>query len=112
MIVVLVIKGPGLYYEQAFTGSVQVVAQLVDHGVSVDIKNKKQQTPLHLVVLGRRMERQTSSRILNSRNEVINFLIEKGAAVNAMDVNDKTALDIAAELGYSDAASILNIGKP
>lgn len=105
-------QGPRSLLRAAVTDSVHIVAQLVDHGVSVDAKNNKQQTPLHLAVLSKRMELQTSSGILNSRNEVIKFLIEKGADVNAVDVNSKNALDIATELGYSDAASILNIGKP
>lgn len=104
-------QGPRSLLRAVVTDSVHVVAQLVDHGVSVDAKNNKQQTLLHLAVLSKRMERQTSSGIFNSRNEVINFLIERGADVHAVDINGKNALDIATELGYSDAASILNIGK-
>lgn len=105
-------QGPRSLLRAAVTDSVQVVAQLVDHGVNVNARNNKQQTPLHLAVLSKQMERQTSGDTLSSRNEVINFLIEKGADINAMDVNGKNAFNIATELGYFDAASILNIGKP
>lgn len=104
-------QGPRSLLRAASMDSVQVVAQLVAHGVSVDVKNSKQQTLLHLAVLGKRMERQTSHGVSNSRNEVIKFLIEKGVDVNAVDAYGKTALDLAMQLGYSDAAEILILWK-
>ena len=91
--------------------SVQVVAQLVDHGVSVNVKNNKQQTPLHLAVLAKRMERPTPSGVLNPRNEVIKFLIEKSARVNATDATGKTVFGSATELGHSDIVEIFDTKK-
>ncbi|KAL9018607.1 MAG: hypothetical protein Q9185_004123 [Variospora sp. 1 TL-2023] len=89
--------------------SVEAVLHLLDHGVDLKVKNTKQRNLLHLAVLSKRMERQTqtSSGVLNSRNELIKLLVEKGVDVNAVDTSGKTALDIAMELGYSDAADIL-----
>lgn len=101
-------QGPRSLIRAAVMDSVQVVSQLIDHGVRTNVKNRNQQTSLHLTVLSKRMERQVFSGVLNSRNEVIKLLIEKGADVNAVDANGKTALDIAIELGYSDAAEIFN----
>ncbi|KAL9129299.1 MAG: hypothetical protein Q9217_002209 [Psora testacea] len=91
-------QGPRSLLRAAITESIQVVTRLVDHGVIVNVKNKKKQTPMHLAVLGKRMERQTPSSVLHSRNEVIKFLIKKGADVKAVDANGQTAFDYATEL--------------
>ncbi|KAI4268394.1 MAG: hypothetical protein L6R35_006770 [Caloplaca aegaea] len=100
-------QGPRSLLRAVVLNSVEAVVQLLDHGVDLKVKNKKQQNPLHLAVLAKRMERQTPSGVLNSRNEVIKLLVEKGADGNVGDASGKSALDIAVELGYFDAADFL-----
>ena len=100
-------QGPISMFRAAVMDPVHVIARLIDHGVSVDVKNSKQQTPLHLAVLSKKVERQSPLGVLYSRNEVIKLLIDKGAKVNAVDANGKTAHVIASELGYSDAVEML-----
>ncbi|KAL8651576.1 MAG: hypothetical protein Q9210_003175 [Variospora velana] len=81
-------QGPSSLLRAVVRDSVEAVVQLLDHGVDLRVKNKKQQNPLHLAVLAKKME-------------------QKGADGNAVDASGKTALDNAVELGYSDAADIL-----
>ena len=100
-------QGPRSLLRAVVRDPVQVAAQLLDHGVPIELKNNKQQNLLHLAVLGKKWERQTLNGVLNSRNEVIKLLIEKGADASATDASGRTALDISKELGYSDAADIL-----
>ena len=101
-------QGPRSLLQASLLDSAQVVAQLIEHGVSPNTQNIKRQTALHMAVLGKRMEGQTK----NCRNDVIKLLIEKGAVINAMDAEGKNAFDIAKELGYSDVIEIFNGQKP
>ncbi|KAI4277941.1 MAG: hypothetical protein L6R35_006115 [Caloplaca aegaea] len=100
-------QGPRSLLRAVVLNSVGAVIQILDHGVDLKVKNKKQQNLLHLAVLSKRIERQTPSGVSNSRNKVIKLLVEKGVDGNAMDTSGKTAFDIAVELGYPDAADIL-----
>lgn len=97
-------QGPRSFLQASLLDPVQVVAQLIDHGVRPDVQNTQRRTALHMAVLGKKFERQTT----HSRNEVIKLLINKGIDVNAVDAQGKTAFDIATELDYLDVVAILN----
>ncbi|KAL8801153.1 MAG: hypothetical protein Q9182_004658 [Xanthomendoza sp. 2 TL-2023] len=86
-------QGPRSLLRAVLMDSVQVVAQLLDYGVPIEVKNTKQQNLLHLAVLGKKWERQTLNGVLNSRNEVIKLLIEKGADVSATDAKSQKTID-------------------
>ncbi len=70
-------QGPKSLLRASVRHSPGVVAQLIDHGVSLDVKNRKRQTPLHLAVLSKRIETQTPGGVLRTRNGVIQLLIER-----------------------------------
>lgn len=102
-----IVQGPKSLLQASLMDPVQVVAQLIDHGVRADVRNTKRQTTLHMAVLGKRMKRQT----MDSRNDVIKYLIGKGGDISAVDVEGKTALDMAMELGYLDVVEIFDAQK-
>lgn len=92
-------QGPESLLTACQNDSVDVVSRLLDHGVSVNVRNAKQQTPLHIAVIGKDKS--------YFRNRVIRLLIEKGANVNAVDAEGKSALDLARELNCKDVIDIL-----
>lgn len=102
-------QGPKCLLKAVVTDSVDVVTQLVSHGVDVTVKNKKRQTLLHLAVLAKRMERIIPGGVLNSRDRVVSFLLDQDIDVNARDIDGKTALDIAIDLGYGDICKTINM---
>ena len=95
-------QGPESLLAASLHDAIHVVAQLLDHGVRADVQNSKQQTALHIAVLGKALEQVYKQ----PRNDVIKLLIERGADVNAVDAEGKTALDLAREMGYFDVVEI------
>ncbi|KAL8898972.1 MAG: hypothetical protein Q9207_006433 [Kuettlingeria erythrocarpa] len=90
--------------------SLQVVAFLVDHGVNVHIIDAKQRTLLHRAILSKCLKVKHKWGVSNSRDEVIIYLVQKGVDVDARDVEGKTVLDLANELGYANVPGLIKAG--
>lgn len=85
-------------------GNIKIVKMLVEHGAKVNLKNNMEETPLMSAV---------------EYPEILQFLISKGADINAVSLNGDTAYTLAvqkAELyenipGYQKSADILKNSK-
>lgn len=75
-------------------GFIEVVTQLLDHGISVDILGNGGKTPC--------MEAAKVGRV-----EVVKLLLNRGADVNAQDQDGATALFYAAEYKHGEVVDVL-----
>lgn len=94
-------QGPESLLTASQNGTPKPVSLLLKHGVPIDVRNAKQQTVLHVAVLGARMR-------WYSHDLVIMDLLEKGADMNAVDADGKTPLDLAKELHCCNAIDIFD----
>jgi ankyrin repeat protein len=68
-----------LLFEASAEGNLDIVKNLIENGISIDVKNNTEQTPLCVAV--------------NIGNySVVKYLIDKGANVNVVDNNNHTPL--------------------
>lgn len=65
--------------ESAFKGELQAVRQLVSAGISINVHDEEQRTPLMWAAF-------------NGHTPVVSFLLRQGARVDAKDVKGRTAL--------------------
>ncbi|MBS4167636.1 ankyrin repeat domain-containing protein [Parachlamydia sp. AcF125] len=81
----------------AFTGSEKSFACLLDQTtdqLQLDQQDKKGNTPLHLAILG---WRESSNKGKDSYCKIVETLVKKGASLNALNQEKKTALTLAFE---------------
>ena len=84
----------------AFSGRLEVVKVLLDHGTSATAENEHGEIPLHLVSRG----------IYDSQEygvSVVRQFLERGVDVNALDKNRNTPLHSASCLGKLGIARVL-----
>lgn len=100
-----------LYYA-IILHSIGAVTMLVNHGVAVDVVNSRRRTLLHMAVLGKKFERKQVGDTfeINPHDELIMYLVRKGVDVDARDIEGKTAVDYANELGYTDVWQLIKAG--
>jgi ankyrin repeat protein len=97
-----------------------MVALLLAHGASTEVRDVRQQTPLYGAVFGwleprreslKRAPPQTSYSLLKAEpaayREIVRLLAAKGADVNAPDRLRNTPLHCAAEFGDREAVELL-----
>ncbi len=65
-----------------------------DHGVAVNLKNSDGKTPLHEAVL---FSSKDEAKLVDSRVKILDYLIRKGANIDARDDNGKTPLLLSIE---------------
>ena len=75
-------------------GSTLIVRLLLDKGVGIDVRNKKEQTPLWLAVS-------------NGHEAVVKLLLDRGAEVDVKDSNGQTPLQQAASNGHEAVVKLL-----
>ena len=68
-----------------FYGELEVARMLLDHGMTVDMKNEEGETPLHQVSRGNHNSEQTGV-------DIAQLLLERGADVRAKDKSQETPL--------------------
>lgn len=77
-----------------YTGDLPQIKLLLEKGANVNLRDKKQRTPLIFAAS-------------NGHTSVVEFLIGKGAAVNARDSGGRTALMYAAKRSFNETAAVL-----
>ena len=84
----------------AMNGEMNIMRLLVDNGASVNDKDKEDITVFAhgLMFAGR----NSKSEECNLKNEMIDFLIENGADIHRSNINNQSALFLAAHNGYLD----------
>jgi ankyrin repeat protein len=80
--------------ESAFQGELEEVRQLVSAGVSVNVRDTEQRTPLMWAAF-------------NGHTPVASFLLEQGAEVDAKDNNGRTALMYASSGPFQEIVELL-----
>ncbi len=110
-------------------GYLEVVKILLKHNADLNIQSSSGQTPLMLAVIHNHPEIvkillknnanvnlktklgwQTALMQASAKGniDVVTLLLQKGADVNEIDINGKSAIQIANESGFSEIAQILN----
>jgi ankyrin repeat protein len=84
----------------AMNGEMDIMRMLTDRNASVNEKDKEDITVFaHAVMFA---GRNSKSEEGNLKNEMIDFLIEKGADIHYSNINNQSALFLAAHNGYYD----------
>ncbi|MFC2155084.1 ankyrin repeat domain-containing protein [Acidobacteriota bacterium] len=82
-------------HEAAACGHKKMAEQLIGKGISVDSRGEDGgRTPLHWAVE-------------NKQNDMIDFLVAKGAGINIKNNNGETPLDLAVERGFDEIEKLL-----
>jgi ankyrin repeat protein len=82
------------FMESAFGGNLEAVQQLVSAGVSVNVHDDQDRTPLMWTAF-------------NGHTPVASFLLDKGAEVNARDASGRTALMYASSGPFKETVELL-----
>ena len=108
-------------------GTKENVKFLIENGASIDVKNQKQDTPLHIATLNgakdiveiliengastdiKNLDQETALHIAVTENqlEIVKCLVEKGALVNAKNKDNFTPHFLAAKLNFNDIVEYL-----
>lgn len=88
--------GSQALHDAVGSGSLQIVAQLLDHGVPVDVRDRLGYTPLIRAAIG-------------GKRDIAWFLIIRGANVNATDIEGQTAATFAEQLKQGGVKEVLNM---
>ena len=83
-------------------GNLQAADLLIQHGADVDKKNQRGLTPLQALIYPPSWVERYGDPIPN-----IEFLLARGADIDALSDDGKTALDIAVEQGNEEVANLL-----
>ena len=84
----------------AFSGRLEIVKLLIDHGANTAAENDNGELPLHLVSQGQYVSKENGVGI-------VQLLLDRGADVNAPDSHQDTPLHSASSLGRLEIARAL-----
>jgi ankyrin repeat protein len=91
----------------ALCGHVEVVEYFISKGMDPDTKNHKDATPLHTLAEMATWQRHFSGEEPADRMRAADFLIRKGAKVNAKDISGMTPLHHAVKDGSREMVEFL-----
>lgn len=92
-------QGISALHYAVHAGQIEVVRLLLENGADVNIRDKRDRTPLHQAVRA------------DDSSELIDLLVENGADLEACDYNGCTPLLLAAKTGrFDDLKKLVNLG--